>query len=224
MMCSLSALQTELEGLPAHIVEDAILQARIRADELRERERWRALIAEGSDQEIIAAGQEYARSEAVELARTYGHVNRWQELVAWADHASPRRPVMMRGSKEALCAIHSLSEHISSANGLALEVFDRVMRREKVIALSYEEYSEAAGPLRARLRERYRLTSTFEKQTRGWFADFSGGFVMIGGRWRTLTPSELSNIKGLKAIIARTEKLEDRAKAAKLHWKERMAA
>lgn len=230
-MCSLSTLQTELAGIPAHIIEDAITHAKWRANELCRAERWRTLMREATDAEIIGEGQKYAGTQAVVLAQTYGHVSTWQELVAWADFRNPRRPVLMKGSKESRIAAFGKSNH-NSANGWAECVAERAARLSKITAFTSDEFEEQIKPIIAALHERYCLSHhfSFDRSPPGtgpysdlWRSD-AKCLAWVGGRCSFLTKSERVNLQRLRAIIQKTERLDDRVKAAKVHWKERMAA
>lgn len=229
-MSSLSTLQTELADLPAHLVEDALRHARWRANELRERERWRELIMTGTDQEIISRGQEYAKSSAVVLAQTYGDVHTWQELVAWADFSNPRRPVLMRGSKEHLIRANGNSNH-RSPNGWVAEIFKRCVRLAKITAFTLDDFESQTRPILKRLHERYCLSHHYRHRMplppgEGPYSPLWTGepcIAYVSGKPALLNKSERSNIIALRQIIERTDKLDDRLAAAKLHWHERMA-
>lgn len=231
MMSSPSTLQTELEGLPPDLIEDALRHACWRAAELRRREEWKALISTGSEAEIIEAAQEYSGGHAVALAKAYRRVDVWQEIVAWADHLSPRRPVFMKGAKDCLIKAYGNSSHFS-ANGLAESVLKRWLRLKKVTAFTWSEFDEAVGGVVGQLHKRYHLTHHFGKGIAyppgtGPYSPLHAGeraLAYIGGKPAFLSASERSNLQALHKIITKTQKLEDRVSAAKLHWRERMAA
>lgn len=223
-MSCLSALQTEALNLPESVLAQLVAEARFRQQEEGERTAWQRLCDQGSDADIIEAAVAEIGSPAVVLAETYEYIHPRQEIVAWAVRGHPRRPVLMRGSRASRIGRFALSEGSTSANGWAVALFERFLRLARVNAFDFEEYQAQTRSIGDALRQRFALTSAFGHYTNGWFVGWRHGEVMLAGKWRNFSASELANIKALRAIIAKTDKLEARVQSAKLHWQERMAA
>lgn len=192
------------------------------------REKWAALVECGTDEEIIAAAQDYmGGGTPVTLANRYDKVPRHCEIrgICFACHSHPRRPVIMRGAKWARIAAFGFSDHLC-ANGWATEVYRRAIRMSKMTILDDGEFEIFSLGIVRRLSKKYRLTSAFReyKYIGKERITGHGNTAIIRGKFRYLKNSEWENISRLHNIIKKAERLEDRIQAARAHFRARMAA
>lgn len=220
MFCP-SASLTDLD--PEQVLQVARIIEGMRRQKSRE-QRCRDLVESGSDAEIIQAAE--ADCEAgtpITLADRYdggGYILRNQEVWFHEVGAHPRRPVIMRGAKWVRIAAYGKSHHLC-ANGWAEAVAERAIRLLRTTILSNEEMEAVAAPIEDALRQRYRLTSRFAAP--GVYVG-DGGYVFVGGKRANLTASELSNVRALRSIIRKTDKLSERLNLAREHMRDRLAA
>ena len=222
-MSSLSALLSEAEALRPEQLQRLIYEAQWLTRRDTENEHWRQLCDLGERHDIVAAGQDYAGIHAVGIASDYDRVPYCQEIVAWAVGGHPRRPVLMPGSKSALCYRYGLTES-GNPNGFAAALFWRYFRMKRVTAFSEEEVPMTVEWIRRQIAIRFpSVTHSYWQRTitRWTFRDRGGCY--INGKARSLNASEFAHLRALYAIIRKTVELEVRLESARTLWRERMA-
>lgn len=211
---------------------DELREALAVVSERREREQQRAkraaLLAHGTDDEIIAAAKaEYWKDIPITLANRYDDVASRQEVGGWSFSYHPRRPVFMRGAKWVLIGSYSSGRRgATGVNAYARCVFRRCVRLKRITALSREEIEEAVFPIKRALKERYNLSFAHFDEYLYWHRglEHDGAEVIVGGKDVWLGASELANVRALKRIIAKTTSLEKRMELAREHMRKRLAA
>jgi hypothetical protein len=172
---------------------------------------WLNLLETGSDEEIVAAGEALTGVRIVVLASTYKQIHPWQELLVdqpYEARRHPRRPVAMRGAKGCWVAAHRLSPKTMSANGAAIEVLRRVVRRSKLTYLNLWEFDELTTQLRkdisARMHDYGGTTYTFHN-----FAENMGATLTVSGAPAVgLDTEAIITLSKLDKIIKKIDHLE----------------
>lgn len=170
---------------------------------------WMAEVcANGSDAELIAAGAKEYPGAPIGLSTWYDRLGTAQETIFnRVAHNRTRRPVFMRGAKQVLIRTHGLGSASTSANGWAIDVFWRAVRRMKLTALDHETFDKAADPIRARLRQKYYLTAPFDKATNCIYAGFNECLFVVGGE-RVFMRSEIAKqVSAFNSIIRKGDKI-----------------
>lgn len=234
-MSSPSASTIDLATLPPAVAERVLRELRWATRDVEEREMWKDLCDNGTDEEIIAEGQKYANTQAVEVADTYGggehHIFREQEILYWAVFNHPRRPVLMRGARGVRVARYAKSTS-GSPNGWAERIAERAIRMKKLNAFDGESFDEQTRELLDALGQRYCLSYHFTVYEK---PPYRGGrysplwrdeacLARVSGKPVWLNGSERKNIQALQKIIAKFDKLEDRKAAAIKKMRERLAS
>ena len=231
-MSHLSALMTELEGegVTEGTLRDILWDVRKHKRRAAEEAHWFNLLENGTDEEIIAAGQEIARAPIVVLASTYKctDIHPRQELLRGAGlsvYSHPRRPVAMRGAKRCWVNSKALS-HCESANGAAIDVFQRYIRMAKLTCFTTKEYYELTDDIQVDVARKMRgygsITSVFYDYVSHRWGGVEEAPYLNGRQVEGLSDSELANLKGMYAIIKKTDSLEERMEQMRAHRKERM--
>jgi hypothetical protein len=232
-MSHLSVLLTELdeEGVTEDTLRDILYDVRMRKQHAAEEAHWFNLLENGTDEEIIAAGQEIARAPIVVLASTYkwADIHPRQELlrgVGLSVYSHPRRPVAMRGAKRCWVNSKSLS-HCASANGAAIDVFRRYIRVAKLTCFTTKEYRELTDDIQVAIAQKMRgygsITGVFYDYVSHRWAGVEEAPYLNGRQVEGLSASELANLKGMYAIIKKTDSLEERMEQMRVHREGRMA-
>lgn len=225
-MSSLSALQTDLSSLSSESqrrIAWAIEEAQCRE---RDEQKWTTLCDDASDAEIIEEARKCVISPnaAITLANRYSHVHAYQEIVAMHVHRHPRRPVAMKGGMH--CMISRFGKSWAHcANGLAEHALDRYIRMSKLTAFDGRECDDALASFIARLRKKHHLTHHFSARGLPYNDRFSEDSfpAFVNGNLVFLSKSERAKIKALRAIIRKTENLDQRKRRAIALSKRRMA-
>lgn len=217
-----SASLIDLAALPDDVrwrIEDAL--SRAMSD--HSHDAWmRQICAEGTDAEVIAAGEKEYRDAPIGLSTWYPTVWRLQETCfSRVAHNGQRRPVFMRGAVGVLIRRYCLTEGGESPNGWAARVFWRAVRMAKITALDKAEFRDATAPIRDALCHRYNLTAPFDRNT-GW--DIWGGPDLIGGNRSYLREDQRIHIKALHNIAKRSESLERKRELVRHQLRERLSA
>lgn len=216
-----SASLIDMEALPPSVrsyVEYALAEAM----ERHERSQLREKAAEFSDQQKLEIAQREFPDAPIGLSTWYKQVLWCQETGIFGFNGT--RPVFLRGSREVRIRLNSLSNHCS-ANGWAINVFWRAIRKSKLTALDYEEFEAAANQIRHKLRKRYRLTHAFDDQVTIWARCFRE-MAVIGGKKVYLSEGQLQHIRALRKIIVKADRLDEKMRRAlvRQQMQERLAA
>jgi len=198
------------------------------------RRRLQDLVAYGSESEIISEAANQVGDAPVTLANRYcgpGYILPYQEIWFYDVGSHPRRPVIMSGAREVRVARNAWSSS-RSPNGWAFKLFERAVRRAKITALSLDEFDEKTAPILKAIRARYYTSYQFDRNIAkpaayGPFSRFYSDektLAYVGGKQAWLSLSERSNIRALRRIIEKTDKLDKRLELARAHFRERMAA
>lgn len=231
-MSPLSALMTELdeEGVTEDTLQNILWDVRRRKQRAAEEAHWFNLLENGTDEEIIAAGQEIARAPIIVLASTYkwNDIHPRQELLRGTGvsvYSHPRRPVAMRGAKRCWVGSKSLSP-CASANGAAINVFQRYIRMAKLTCFTTKEYNELTDDIQVAVARKMRgygsITSVFYDYVSHRWGDIEKAPYLNGRQVWGLSDSELANLRGMYAIIKKSDSLEERMEQVRAHRKERM--
>jgi len=225
-----SASLIDLDALPAEVrwcVESA-LQDALRT---RDHDAWmRDKCENASDAELIAAGEKEYPGAPMGVSTWYKSVTLVQETIfCRVAQNDKRRPVFLRGSRNVLHRLYSLSNS-ANANGWAVEVYWRALRMSRRTFLSFDEFQEWSDNIKARLHRKYRLTSSFDKSTGFWFADWhprdndSTALRVVGGKRVYLPASSHKHLDALAKIVRKTETLERKRELVRAQLMERLAA
>lgn len=210
----------DLDALPAEVrwrVEWAL------NDALREYDRaaWAKGVCEnGTDAEVIAAGEREYPSAPIGLSTWYERVWNVQETV-FAPASQSRRPVFMKGAKNVLIRAHCLTAGGDSPNGWAVKVFWRAVRMARITALTRDEFKDATYAIYRKLHAKYYLTGPFDRNT-GW--DVWGGPILIGGQRSYLEGEQLRHVRALSSIAKKAETLDKKREMVRRQLMERLAA
>jgi hypothetical protein len=223
-MSSLSALQSEVEGLSEWEAQYLLSELQWRRKENDQKSKWLELCDNGSREDIINAAAEYAGVSAIGLASDYERVPLALELVAWAVHRHPRRPVLMRGSKAGRIYRHQLTER-GNPNGYAAALFWRYFRAAKITAFDRKDMPIWLEGLKLKIQDRYpHVTHSYHDAVQTHWQFCGRGGCYINGNRRWLEPSELSNLRAMYEIIRKAETLDARMEALRAHRKAIMHA
>ena len=182
-----------------------------------------------TDSEIIAAGEaKYVGFVPITLANRYDWVPSYCEIRNNGFEGAERRPVLMRGSVGAMIACYSLTPGLNSANGYVAALFMRALKMSRSTFLTYEEYDQFEHRFFKKIREKYRTTGhiwghvpQFHKYND---TKNSRKAAIVGGKLVSLRESEYKNVRALRDIIKKTERLDERRKLVLAHMHERLAA
>lgn len=230
-MSDLSALMTELdEGVDEDTLNSILFDVRRRKREQVRENYWLDLLTHGTDEEIIAAGEKVAGQPVVVLASTYesGSIHPRQELLIGEGlrvYRHPRRPVALRGAVRCWIGSKALSG-CYSANGAAIEMFERYLRMSKFTCFTTKDYHTQTDGIAMRIASRMRgrgsITSTFYNHVSHRWGGVEQEPYINGRQVWGLSPSEIGNLRAMYAIIKRTTSLEERMNAVREHRKARM--
>lgn len=200
-------------------IEFAIKKAQIDYD----RDQWmRDVCRNGSDAELIAAGEKEYPDAPIGLSTWYPRVSIEQETVfARVARNGARRPVFMRGGLNVIIRRKCFTANGTSPNGWASEVFWRAVRIAKITALDRDDYQTATGAIYDALKSKYYLTSVFDRHVG---RDVWGGPILIGGKPAFLNNDQLMHIRALARIASKAETLHQLREQVRQQLMERLAA
>jgi len=217
-MSSPLALLTDFELERVMSYASDIVKRRSQSEQLQ------VLLDRGTDAEIIEWAHDYLKNRRapITLANTYGNRLHWYQEIVPSSH--PRRPVAMRGSKEVRVAMHSRST-TKCPNGWAAVLFERALRLSKSTALCYEDYQDIRDNLRKKINSKYSTSYHFDNSLPSVYFDGRDfNQCLVAGKLVCLSNNELTNVRALREIIKKTDKLDQRMRLAREHFRQRMAA
>lgn len=233
MAQSISLTEATIGSLPAHIIGAAERfveeQLALEAKKLE----ISGLLNDASEPEIVAHfACGYRRGTPLTLASTYldwgkRDSDHGSELLGWEWRHHPRRPVIMRGARERLIEIHG-SGMSRSANGYAMEVLDRYLRKVRWTAFGDEDDHKYLRNIARELDRRHRTSYHFWRHVDSLLyaarADWNQHRVFIGGKLVWLTTAQRNYLRGLHSIIRKTDRLDRRAELLRQAHCEGLAA
>ncbi len=225
-----SASLIDLDALPAEVrrrVEYALQDAL----QARDHDAWmRDKCENASDADLIAAGEKEYPDAPMGLSTWYKSVALAQETVfCRVAQNNKRRPVFLRGSKQVLFRLYSLSSS-ANANGWAIEVYWRALRMSRRTFLSFDEFQEWSDSVKHRLYAKYRLTSCFSNGIGMWASEWNPrsdtehAVRIVGGKRVYLPASSHKHLDALAKIVRKTETLERKRELVRAQLMERLAA
>ena len=224
-----SASLIDLDALPAEVrwqVECALDSAQ----RAYNHDAWmRDRCQNTTDAELIAAGEKEYPEAPMGLSTWYKSVALAQETIFCRVSQTARRPVFMRGSRNVLHRLYSLSNS-ANANGWAIEVYWRALRMSRRTFLSFDEFQEWSDNVKACLHRKYRLTSSFCNGVGIWARDWNprsdeeSAVRIVGGKRVYLPASSHKHLDALAKIVRKTETLERKRELVRAQLMERLAA
>ena len=208
----------DLEGVST----DTLLKIQHLIEKEREAETrsdaWRDVLDNGTEADMMAFA---IKKEGFDPDTPYisvqaykgENIPRDREIVPYEYQDHPRRIVIIRSARYLRYHKYGLSRSLSP-NGWALQVFKRVVRRDKKTFFKQEDWETYARQIADRIASAHRVTGVFYNYAvKSEFCFRHEGAkvtAMVGGRTIWLTPSEHQNIDRLYKIIKKTEELEKR--------------
>jgi len=154
---------------------------------------------------------------AITRASTYSNIHHLQELDVWRFNRNPRRPVLMRGSREFLRLAYSLSSSMSD-NGYCISVLDRYLESLKLTCFDRGEYLKILESVADRfMNKEYNLSYHYHRSSRNYY-DAPGihkfepdsATAWIGGKRVFLTVNQFKTLNKMHQIIRKTENADER--------------
>lgn len=211
------------DGLNAHNAALVSEQIQTLLAEQRDVDEWADLLDNGTEAEITKkAAAIVGNSNPIVQAKVYGkRLNSLSYTTHWNLEISPRmfwghprRPVIMFGTMDTLVAKFSHS-HRTAVNGLCRALVDRMVRLYKLSALTADENEELRDRIFRVIHRKFWPTYQFYNAINFYHPSRfdiaeDRAWVLLNGKMVFLTQHQLEYMRQIKAIIAKTEKLDER--------------
>ena len=210
---SISQVDVSQLGLPDELAASVSEFIERKLADAKVKDEWAATLESGTDEEIITLANKHSgiTTNAIAFASYYEDYSWRYNLCPHDYYQHPRRPVIMRGSKEIM--VHSRSEN-QCANRLCDDILSRWIRMKKLTILDYKEFQEIVEPVARELGSRFYTSYHFMnnlRQIRYWGGDKdTQAQVIVGGKYVWLHTSEIENIYRMREILKKTDKLTER--------------
>jgi hypothetical protein len=180
----------------------------------RSKDSWQWVLDHGTDEDILQKARgECLTNTPLVLAEGYPHpVLPVMEVVPYSFTHHPRRPVAMRGARLVRYYNYSLTNNVT-ANGWAVKVFERALRRTKKTLLDPVEILDFCDEVAARVAEKHPTVSHhfWERcEPKRMRFEPAQRMVLMSGKLVGIPYEQFANVERLYNIVRKTEKLEER--------------